>query len=85
MRPEVGKAYLGWDGCVRWFTHRSQRGYLHCLWRDAEGRWHNGGSYLPGRIDFGKMMSGGEVEAPKTGDKIQRMGVYGTVIDDVVR
>jgi|GEM_PF-4582905 len=62
----VGKAFSCPDGLVRWVTRQSKRGYLHVLWREADGdTWYDGGIY---KSD--KLVTGDEVAAPTESYKL---------------
>jgi hypothetical protein len=71
--PEVGKAYRGADGVLRWVYHRSTRGFFHIRWKDEEsGRWNSGG--IVSRANW----CGGEVSpAPLPGSAVTLVGATG--------
>jgi hypothetical protein len=74
----VGKAYRGSDGVVRWVTHQSQRGRLHCLWLDeADSVWFSGASYKP--AEMAAMVLGPEHPCPEPGETYKECGVFGRV------
>lgn len=73
MKPEVGKAYRGTDGTVRWCIKQSVRGYYECLWWDeAANVWYYGGKYKGEGFP-----AGAEVRAPQPGERYIRMGMFG--------
>lgn len=79
---EVGKAYRGEDGIVRWITHRSTRGNLTVKWLEEETNvWYSGGIYRPDEFHF---LGTQEVRAPQPGETITLSGVYGTKREESV-
>jgi hypothetical protein len=73
--PEVGKAYRGTDGTVRWVVNKSTRGNYRCLCLDErEGVWVSGGVYRADRFPLGE-----PYPAPRPGETYHRAGVFGDV------
>lgn len=78
--PEVGKAYLGRDGLIRWVTYQSTRGYVHLMWYHAEtDAWHYGGRVKANQWENGGLSEGGEVPAPVAGDTCRFCGSLGFI------
>lgn len=85
MIPEVGKAYRGRDGLIRWVTHRSMRNYYHLLWYHEEtDAWHNGGRMTASTWEQGGCGEGGEVLAPAAGSVCKFCGVTGVMSERIV-
>lgn len=77
---EVGKAYLGRDGVVRWIGHKSKRGYFHCMWlAEEENVWYSGHPFKAGSREEGCVTEGGEVPAPQGGDTYRLVGPLGHI------
>lgn len=76
---EVGKAYRGQDGVVRWARNVNRRNSYHLRWLDEERNiWHNGG-VAKKDTDLGY-----EVPAPQAGETVTVIGVMGTPYQEVV-
>jgi hypothetical protein len=74
---EVGKAYRGTDGLVRWVTHESTRHIYSVLWLDEESSvWYSGGKYRKNEAHY---IVGPEDFAPQPGDHYILMGSLGTL------
>lgn len=81
MTPEIGRSYIGADDVIRWFTHRSDRGYWHCLWlAQGSGTWYNGGSYHETLIERSGVLAKGLADRePKPGEEFKICGPTGIV------
>lgn len=76
--PEIGKAYRGRDGLIRWVRSKTVHGRLMLLMLHEEsGIWHHGGALSPESWQRAGLSDGGEVPAPQPGETIRRMGTLG--------
>ena len=85
MKSEVGKAYRGSDGVVRWITGKTRWGYYNLHQDESTGIWYAGGYIQHKHWDPIAHAAGGEILAPQPGDCYLRCGPMGTVSEQVVR
>ena len=76
LDPNLGKAFRGADGIVRWVLTRSRRRQTYrVLWLDErENVWYFGGT-----VKVAEWQGGEPYPAPQPGDPYQLCGALGTV------
>jgi hypothetical protein len=71
----VGRAFRGKDGTVRWITGKSRAGNYQMLWLRSDGIWTQGGTTLAASWDA-SVYAGDEVPAPQPGETYKLAGVF---------
>ena len=71
----VGRAFRGKDGTVRWITGKSKAKNYQMLWMRDDGVWTQGGT-CPAEAWAVSAYAGDEVPAPQPGEIYKLAGVF---------